>query len=46
MPSKAVEKSFTTAPERYVGGGDDVVVITRTTAGGESALQERIFGSK
>ena len=36
---KLAEKSFTTTPERIVGEGDDVVVITKTTAGGESGLQ-------
>jgi uncharacterized protein len=66
---KLAEKSFTTTPERFLSDGDDVVVITRTTAGGETslqadvltyrggkvikaisfgdtALQERIFGTK
>lgn len=36
---KLAEKSFTTTPERILGEGDDVVAITKTTAGGESALQ-------
>ncbi len=36
---KLAEKSFTTTPERFFADGDDVAVITRTTAGGESALQ-------
>ena len=43
MLGKATEKSFTTTPERYIGDGDDVVVITRTTAGGESALQADVL---
>jgi ketosteroid isomerase-like protein len=36
---KLAEKSFTTTPERILGDGDDVIVITKVTAGGESALQ-------
>ena len=40
---KLAEKSFTTTPERIVGEGDDVVVITKTTAGGESALQADVL---
>jgi len=43
MLGKAAEKSFTTTPERYLADGDDVVVITRTTAGGESALQADVL---
>ena len=39
MLGKAAEKSFTTTPERFVADGNDVVVITRVSAGGESALQ-------
>ena len=31
---KLAEKSFTTTPERIVGEGDDIVVITKITAGG------------
>ena len=40
---KLAEKSFTTTPERIVGDGDDVVVITKTTAGGESAFQADVL---
>jgi ketosteroid isomerase-like protein len=40
---KLGEKSFTTTPERIVGEGDDVVVITKTTAGGESGLQADVL---
>jgi uncharacterized protein len=36
---KLAEKSFTTTPERFFADDDDVAVITRITAGGESALQ-------
>ena len=40
---KLAEKSFTTTPDRIVGDGDDVVVITKITAGGESALQADVL---
>jgi len=40
---KLAEKSFTTTPERIVGDGDDVVVVTKTTAGGESGLQADVL---
>ena len=40
---KLAEKSFTTRPERIVGDGDDVVVITTITAGEESALQADVL---
>jgi ketosteroid isomerase-like protein len=40
---KLAEKSFTTTPERILGEGDDVVVITKVTAGGESALQADVL---
>ena len=30
---KLAEKSFTTTPERILGDGDDVIVITKVTAG-------------
>jgi uncharacterized protein len=66
---KLAEKSLTTTPSRYVADGDDVIVFTQVTAGGESApqidvltfrggkivkaqsfgdtaLQERVFGTK
>ena len=43
MLGKLAEKSFTTTPERFFADGDDVVVITRTTAGGESALQADVL---
>jgi uncharacterized protein len=43
MLGKAAEKSFTTNPERYLADGDDVVVITRVSAGGESALQADVL---
>jgi uncharacterized protein len=40
---KLAEKGFTTTPERVLGDGDDVVVITKTTAGGESGLQADVL---
>ena len=40
---KLAEKSFTTTPERFLGDGDDVVVITKITAGGESGLQADVL---
>ena len=40
---KIAEKSFTTTPERFFADGDDVVVLTRVTAGGESALQADVL---
>jgi uncharacterized protein len=40
---KLAEKSFTTTPERILGDGDDVVVVTKVTAGGESALQADVL---
>jgi ketosteroid isomerase-like protein len=40
---KLAEKSFTTTPQRILGDGDDVVVITKTTAGGESGLQADVL---
>ena len=40
---KLAEKSFTTTPERIVGDGDDVVVVTKITAGGESGLQADVL---
>jgi ketosteroid isomerase-like protein len=40
---RLAEKAFTTAPERILGDGDDVIVITKITAGGESALQADVL---
>jgi hypothetical protein len=40
---RLVEKSFTTTPARILGDGDDVVMITKTTAGGESAWQADVL---
>ena len=40
---KLAEKGFTTTPERVLGDGDDVVVITKITAGGESGLQADVL---
>jgi len=40
---RLAEKSFTTTPERILGDGDDVVVITKITAGGESGLQADVL---
>ena len=40
---KLAEKSFSTKPERFIADGDDVVVITNITAGGESALQADVL---
>jgi uncharacterized protein len=36
-------RSFTSKPERILGDGDDVVVITKTTAGDETALQADVL---
>jgi ketosteroid isomerase-like protein len=36
---KLAEQSFATTPSRYIADGDDVVVFTQVTAGGESAPQ-------
>ena len=35
--AKLAEQSLTTTPSRYLADGDDVVVFTQVTAGGESA---------
>jgi uncharacterized protein len=40
---KLAEKSFSTKPDRFIADGDDVVVITNITAGGESALQADVL---
>lgn len=40
---KLAEKSFTTTPQRFFDDGDDVVVITETTAGGETGLQADVL---
>ena len=40
---KLAEKSFTTTPERILGDGDDVVVITKITTAGESGLQADVL---
>jgi uncharacterized protein len=40
---KLAEKSFSTKPDRYLADGDDVVVITKITAGGESGLQADVL---
>jgi ketosteroid isomerase-like protein len=40
---KLAEKSFTTTPDRILGDGDDVVVVTKITAGGESGLQADVL---
>jgi uncharacterized protein len=40
---KLAEKGFTTTPERIIGDGDDVVVITKVNAGGETALQADVL---
>jgi ketosteroid isomerase-like protein len=37
--AKLAEQSMTTTPSRYIADGDDVVVFTQVTAGGESAPQ-------
>jgi len=41
--AKVAEKSFTTAPSRFLADGDVVVVLTQVTAGGESAPQADVF---
>ena len=43
MLGKLAEKSFTTTPDRFFADGDDVVVITQITAGGESGLQADVL---
>ena len=43
MLGKLAEKSFTTTADRFFADGDDVVVITKITAGGESALQADVL---
>ena len=43
LVGKLAEKSFTTTPERLFADGDDVVAITRTTAGEESALNADVL---
>ena len=40
---KMAEKSFTTAPSRFLADGDVVVVLTQVTAGGESAPQADVM---
>jgi hypothetical protein len=41
--AKVAEKSFTTAPSRFLADGDVVVVLTQVTAGGESAPQADVW---
>ena len=41
--AKLAEKSFTTAPSRFLADDDVVVVLTQVTAGGESAPQADVF---
>jgi uncharacterized protein len=43
MLGKLVEKSFTTTPYRFLADGDDVLVLTHVTAGGESGLQADVL---
>ena len=43
MLGKLAEQSFTTRPERFFADGDDVVVLTSITAGGQSALQADVL---
>jgi ketosteroid isomerase-like protein len=40
---KLAEKSFTTAPSRFLADDDVVVVLTQTTAGGESAPAADVY---
>ena len=40
---KLAEKSFTTTPERIVGHSNNVEVVTKITAGGESGLQADVL---
>ncbi|TQC41386.1 DUF4440 domain-containing protein [Rhodococcus sp. WS4] len=40
---KLAEKSTTTTPERFLGDDEVVVVLTRVTAGGESADQADVI---
>jgi hypothetical protein len=41
--AKVAEKSFTTAPSRFLADGDVVVVLTQVTGGGESAPQADVW---
>ena len=41
--AKLAEKSFTTAPIRFLADGDVVAVLTETTTSGESASQADVF---
>jgi hypothetical protein len=41
--AKAAEKSFATAPSRFLADGDVVVVLTQVTGGGESAPQADVW---
>jgi hypothetical protein len=41
--AKVAEKSFATAPSRFLADGDVVVVLTQVTAGGESAPQADVW---
>ena len=43
MLMKMAEKSFTSAPSRFLADGDVVVVLTQVTAGGESAPQADVM---
>jgi ketosteroid isomerase-like protein len=41
--SKLAEKSFTTTPNRFIADGDEVIVLTDISAGGESAHSADLY---
>jgi uncharacterized protein len=41
--AKLAEKSYTTTPTRFLGDGDDVVVLTQATTSGESGHQVDVY---
>ena len=43
MLGKLAEKSFTPTQDRFLADGDDVVVLSHVTAGGESGLQADVL---
>ncbi len=43
MLAKLAEKSFTASPSQFLADGDDVVVLTQDTAGGESWREADVY---